>query len=123
MKRILLLSAFSLAAFSIAWAEQRNLQFLQRLRDRGLGDMAVTYLQQIEAAGAIPSDLAEVFDLEYARCLIADADSTANVDRASQNQIRARARLEKFLNEHAEHPDAALAHPAIARAMARGYPD
>lgn len=121
MKRILLLSAFSLAAFSIARAEQRNLEFLQRLRDRGLGDMAVTYLQQIEAGGAIPSDLVEVFDLEYARCLIADADSTANVDRASQNQIQARTRLEKFLNEHAEHPDAALAHRSIGQiSLSRG---
>ncbi|MBX3441550.1 MAG: tetratricopeptide repeat protein [Planctomyces sp.] len=104
-----------------AFAAGRELEFLERLREQGLGDMAVAHLQNLESRSEIPSELQEVIDLEFARALIAEAETTQNVDRASSNLVLARERLSRFLEQHAGHPDAGIAWRSVGQiSLSRG---
>ena len=82
---------------------------MEGLRKQGLGDMGMLYLRKLETEQKIPASLVETFDLELARCMQVAAQRSENVDEAERLRVETRGQLEKFLKDHATHPQAGFA--------------
>ena len=95
---------------------QLALRFVQGLRDRGYADLAVDYLEGLRTAGDTPDDLRSILDLEEGSSLLEEANGTAESNRRGNLFEQARAKLEKFLKEHPEHPLAGEALKKVGRA-------
>ena len=90
-------------------AAELQQEFVDGLRKRGYGDMAILYLRKLETEQKIPAEMAETFNLELARCMQVAAQTTENVDEAERLRVDTRTQLEKFLKDHASHEQAAFA--------------
>ena len=105
-----LTSGLVLATATTATAVDLHFDLLNGLRKQGYGDMAVTYLRNLEQSQKIPEDLKETYDLELARSMQVAAQFSENVDEAERLRLETRNQLDKFLKEHPTHPEAALAY-------------
>ncbi len=92
-----------------ARAEEDFIGFLRGLHERGHGDLAVHYLNQIKERPDLPEEAKTTWDLEMARSLRVAANETPNVDLQQKYILEAQQSLDKFLKEHANHDDAASA--------------
>lgn len=93
----------------IARADEDFIGFLRGLHERGQGDLAVYYLNQIKDRSDLTEDMKATWDLEMARSLRVAANETPNVDLQQKFIVEAQQSLDKFLKEHAEHEEAASA--------------
>lgn len=103
----LVLSAGVLA--NQAQADEDVIGFLRGLHERGHGDLAVHYLNQIKERPDLPEEVKTTWDLEMARSLRVAANETPNVDLQQKFIVDAQQSLDKFLKEHANHEEAASA--------------
>ncbi len=104
------LLAIALAAVgAVAAAEEPVLQFLHAAQDQGYGEIAIDYLQRLKAAGRVPPELAQTFDLELSRSYRVAVAEAFNPAEAQERTAKAQAYLDKFLKEHADHPEVARA--------------
>ena len=94
---------------SVGKAEEQYDEFLQGLRDKRHGELAIYYLEMVKDRPDLPEDLKVAYDLEMARCLQVAALATPNVDLQAKYVLDAQASLDKFLKDHADHPEAASA--------------
>lgn len=108
-RSLLLLAATWLASSISLPAAELQQEFVEGLRKQGLGDMGMQYLRQLETTQKIPASMAETFDLELARCMQVAAQQSENVDEAERLRVDTRGQLEKFLKDHATHPQAGFA--------------
>lgn len=92
-----------------AWADEDFIGFLRGLHERGHGDLAVYYLNQIKERPDLPEDVKTTWDLEMARSLRVAANETPNVDLQQKHILDAQQSLDKFLKENANHEEAASA--------------
>ena len=92
-----------------AQADEDFIGFLRGLHERGHGDLAVHYLNQIKERPDLPEETKTTWDLEMARSLRVAANETPNVDLQQKFILEAQQSLDKFLKEHANHDDAASA--------------
>ena len=83
--------------------------FLEGLRERGLDDMALLYLDRMAADPDCPADLKEVLDYEAGVTLLTGSRSAGLVALQERALDDARARFKKFL---AAYPNHAMASPA-----------
>src|SRR5436190_7628131 len=104
---VLVLSAGVLAGQ--ARADEDFIGFLRGLHERGHGDLAVHYLNQIKERPDLPEEMKTTWDLELARSLRVAANETPNVDLQQKHILEAQQSLDKFLKEHANHEEAASA--------------
>jgi len=93
----------------VGMAEEPFDDFLQGLRERQHGELAIHYLNMIKDRPDLPEDLKVAFDLEMARSLQIAAIRTPNTDLQAKYVLDAQAALDKFLKEHADHPEAGSA--------------
>jgi len=92
-----------------ARADEDFIGFLRGLHERGHGDLAVHYLNQIKERPDLPEDTKTTWDLEMARSLRVAASETPNVDLQQKHILEAQQSLDKFLKENANHEEAASA--------------
>ncbi len=92
-----------------ARADEDFIGFLRGLHERGHGDLAVHYLNQIKERPDLPEDVKTTWDLELARSLRVAANETPNVDLQQKYILEAQQSLDKFLKENASHEEAASA--------------
>lgn len=92
-----------------ARADEDFIGFLRGLHERGHGDLAVHYLNQIKERSDLPEEVKTTWDLEMARSLRVAANETPNVDLQQKFIVEAQQALDKFLKEHATHEEAASA--------------
>lgn len=92
-----------------ARADEDFIGFLRGLHERGHGDLAVHYLNQIKERPDLPEDVKTTWDLELARSLRVAANETPNVDLQQKYILEAQQALDKFLKEQADHEEAASA--------------
>lgn len=92
-----------------ALADEDFIGFLRGLHERGHGDLAVHYLNQIKERPDLPEDVKTTWDLELARSLRVAANETPNVDLQQKYILEAQQSLDKFLKENANHEEAASA--------------
>ena len=90
-------------------ADEDFIGFLRGLHERGHGELAVHYLNQIKERPDLPEEAKTTWDLEMARSLRVAANETPNVDLQQKHILEAQQSLDKFLKEHANHEEAASA--------------
>ena len=105
------LIALTVAAASAAAEEVRPLEFIHALQEKGYQDIAVEYLtalldRQEKGQGAMPEEVADVFDLEMAKSMRGAAGRAYNAKDASQLIASAQEHLNKFLKEKPNHAEA-----------------
>lgn len=93
-----------------AVAAPPHLEFLEGLRNRRYEDMALYYLDQLEADPNVAPEVKEVVDYERAVTLIRMARQGSDPSTQAKRLDEATAALEKFI---AEHPD----HTLVAKAQ------
>ncbi|MFO0890653.1 MAG: tetratricopeptide repeat protein [Isosphaeraceae bacterium] len=101
---------------------RRALEFLHLLRDRGLHDLALEYIDRLRADAALPADVKEVLDFEEGRTQIDEASRSSDLVRRRELLEQARARLEAFTKNNPKHPLAREAFVQVARMLVeRGH--
>lgn len=115
-----LLLAACVAPISGQAAERPHLEFVEGLRKRDLGELAIDYLKSIQNRPDLPADVKEVFDLELAKSHSTAALETRNVDEAKKHLAEAKVLLDKFVKEHANHPQVASASTTYGDLAFRG---
>src|SRR4029077_3105526 len=93
------------------------LRFLQDLRDRGLHDLALEFIDQLRSDPQLPADLKVVLDYEEGRTQIDEAAKSSDLVRRRELLEQARTKLEGFVNAQPKHPLAREVLVQIARML------
>ena len=91
--------------------------FANGLRARGYYDLALDYLNGWRQASNTPADLRQTLDLLEGRVLIEAASHDNDPEAARDKLDRARAMIERFVKERADHPEATDALIALANLL------
>jgi len=95
-------------------AAEETQRFLDGLRERGLYDMALEYLEQMRASPLVDKEFRTAIDYEVGVTLIA-ASRTGRLASIRQEQLdQAHTSLQNFLRDNPEHPLAAGANTKLA---------
>jgi hypothetical protein len=113
----------SLIAVRSASGAEPYLRFVQKLRDRGYYDTAITYLEELETRKNLPAEIREVLPYEKAITMIQGSRRLRSPDLQAKELEKARLFLEQFLQASPKHPQAAsgnseLGNVWIAKARA-----
>jgi tetratricopeptide (TPR) repeat protein len=101
---------------SVAGEDPRTaLQFLQGLRERGLHDQALDFIDQLRTDPALPADIKVVLDYQEGRTRIDEASRTGDLVRRRELLEQARGKLERFTREQPTHLLAREALVQVAR--------
>ena len=95
-------------------AEEPALAFLRAAQEQGYGEASLDYLEQLQAAGRLPAELKETWDLELSRSYRAAVAEAFNAAEAEAQLAKAQTHLDKFLREHPDHPAVAGAMESIS---------
>jgi hypothetical protein len=85
-------------------AEEPVFEFLHAAQDAGYGEVAVDYLDRLRATEKLPKELAATLDLELSRSFRIAVGEAFNAAEAEQRLAKAQKHLDKFLQEHSDHP-------------------
>src|SRR5437773_985702 len=99
--------ATSVLTFSILVAptcgDERFLDFIDRLQDRGYHDIVVEYVQQIRSRPELSDSVGVLADYYIGTSLVAGAESVADLARRDEQLKQARTHLEKFIRQNPQH--------------------
>lgn len=88
-------------------AAEQHIEFLRGLQEKGYADVALEYLDLLDARKDLAPKIRETLDLERSNSYLAWARSTADAKLAEQRMAQAQSYLNKFAKEHPRHPRAA----------------
>ncbi len=120
MKRLLVMltvGSLSLAGAALRAEEPPHLEFVRGLRQRGMPDYALEYLQELSKKP--PAGLARVLPLEMAKARADLAQSEPDLARRETMYHQARQDLETFLKNNPKAPEVADATVELGRTMSR----
>jgi hypothetical protein len=117
MSRVAVLVAVAELVAARAWAEEPYLQFSRALRENGMPDLAVDYLQHLSTR-QLPPDLAALLPLEAARARLDIAAQEGDAGKRTRQFAAARTAYETFLKKNPNHPRVAQAQLDLARLVA-----
>jgi len=100
-----------------AGAVERSQQFLERLRERGLFDVALDYLEQQRGSRLANDEFKAAIDFERGVTLIAAAHAGGPAARRTQQLSDAQESLKRFLAAKGDHPLASAAHVQLANVL------
>ena len=92
-------------------------QFLDGLRERGLDDMALVYLDRMGASPTCPAELKQVIDYEAGIMLMSGSRSLRVSSARAQSIGPCAPALEKFIAEHPTHALASSARTHLANVL------
>src|SRR5262245_42982491 len=96
-------------------------RFLQELKNHGLHDLALEYLNQLRDDPSLPADLKTTLDYEEGRTLIDEA-SRSDLVRREELLREAKDKLEGFIKANPDRPEARDALVQMAKMLVeRGY--
>src|SRR5262245_46319357 len=90
-------------------AEERHLDFVHKLQERGYGDVAIQYLERLNRSESLPDEVRDVWELELGKSLRISADDAANLDQDQKRLADALVHIDRFLKDNPDHPAAAQA--------------
>ncbi len=97
-------------------------QFLKELKDRGLHELALEYIDMLRADTALPAELKAVLDYEEGRALIDEGARTNDLVRRQQLLEEANEKLDLFVKAHPQAKESRDALVQIARMLVeRGH--
>lgn len=98
------------------------LRFLQELRDHGLHDLALEFIDELRVDPGLPADLKVVLDYQEGRTEIDEAAKTGDLVHRRELLEQARTKLESFVKAQPNHPLAREAMVQGARMLVeRGH--
>ena len=98
------------------------LRFLQELRDRGLHDLALQYIDQLRADPGLPANLKMVLDYQEGRTQIDEAAKTGDLVRRRELLEEARTKLDELRQGATQPPPGARGLGADCRMLVeRGH--
>ena len=106
---VLLPAVWLLAA--TASAKEAAHKFLDKLRERGYGEVTLDYLDYLKQHQLVPDDVAADWDLYVSRAWRLAVGEAFNAKEVAERREKAQTQLEKYLKEH---PDSALATEEVA---------
>lgn len=109
---LLLGTALGCMACQTVGAAEPCREFLQGLRQRGLNELAIDYLDQMRTSSAAPADFKDTIDYEKGILLLAGLDAAA--DR-TERIAAAEKCLAAFLRQHPAHPLSMAAWAQLGR--------
>jgi TolA-binding protein len=112
--RVGVLVSLALIVASLHAEEPPHFRFAQGLRDRQMSDLALQYLEALQAR-KLPADVAAVLPLEMAKSRLGLAVLETDAGRRAALQDQARTELRGFLEKNPRHPLAADANLELAR--------
>ncbi len=92
--------------------------FLDSLRDRGMYDMAIEYLQQMRTSRLIPDDVKPLIPYEEGITLIAAAAAERDFELKSKQLDQARDKFKEFVRSAPDHPLVAGAESQMGNILA-----
>jgi hypothetical protein len=95
-------------------ADERHLDFVQGLRDRGYHDLAVEYLEQLAKRENLPDSVRAVIDYELGKVMLLQATEERDLVKRDEQLEKSREHLQRFVSEHAGHARAADAMTDLA---------
>ncbi len=117
--------AFMATGLASTWAGEDSrtaVQFLKELKDRGLHELALDYIDMLRADTALPAELRAVLDYEEGRALIDKAARTNDLVLRQQLLEEANEKLELFVKAHPQAKESRDALVQIARMLVeRGH--
>lgn len=115
MRRSFLFSAIIAFVCSVvAGADERHLDFVQALRDRGYHDMAIEYLEQLAKREKLPDSVRAVIDYELGKVMLLQATEERDLVKRDEQLERSREHLQRFVSSHPGHARAADAMTDLA---------
>jgi tetratricopeptide (TPR) repeat protein len=97
-------------------------RFLQELKNHGLHDIALQYINQLRDDPSVPADLKVSLDYEEGRTLIDEASRSNDLVLREELLRDAREKLEAFVKAHSDRPEARDALVQMAKLLVeRGY--
>ncbi|WP_165222438.1 tetratricopeptide repeat protein [Aquisphaera insulae] len=96
--------------------------FLQALRDHGMGEIAVEYIDQLRNDPSCPAELRQSLDYLEGRTLIDEASRTNDLTRRQDLLEQARGKLDGFIKSQPKHALVSEARVQLARLLVeRGH--
>ena len=87
-----------------AFGEEPFAEFLHALQERGYGEQALAYIEEISQRSDVPVELRQTFDLERSRSLRLAADEAYDAAQRKARLDESKALLDKFLKDNPNHP-------------------
>ncbi|HEY1786257.1 MAG TPA: hypothetical protein VGG30_11935 [Pirellulales bacterium] len=106
---VVLPAAWALA--STAVAKEAAHAFIDKLRERGYGEVTLDYLTYLKEHQLVPDDVAADWDLYESRAWRLSVGEAFNPKEVAERREKAQAQLEKYLKEH---PNSALATEEVS---------
>jgi|GEM_PF-1210019 len=95
----------------------RELRFLDGLRERGYFDLAIDWIESLRQAGDTPEELRQVLDYQTGLTHLDEAGRIADTERQRDLLEKARRSLVAFTTSYPKHPEAPAARIQFARLM------
>lgn len=115
---LVLLAATALSPLAASADDPRFARpFAEGLRDRGLYDLALEYLDELRRAPDLPDEFRQSLDYQEARVLIDAARRDNDPEVRRERLDRARVRIEAFVRDHPDRPEATEALVGLANLL------
>lgn len=98
-------------------AEERFIDFIGGLRERQFFDTAIEYIDSISQRSDLPAEVREVLDLERGMTLQQKGAASRIPEDREQALSEAETSLRKFIGEHGQHAQAALANSMLGELL------
>lgn len=112
-----LVVGIALISGASARGEERYLDFIGGLRERQFFDTAIEYIDSVSQRPDLPAEVREVLDLERGMTLQQKGASSRIPEDREQALSEAETSLRKFIGEHGQHAQAALANSMLGELL------
>jgi len=109
--------AMALILGASARGEERYLDFIGGLRERQFFDTAIEYIDSITQRSDLPQEVREVLDLERGMTLQQKGAASRIPEDREKALSEAEVSLRKFIGEHGQHAQAALANSMLGELL------
>lgn len=109
--------AMAMMCGATARGEERFIDFIGGLRERQFFDTAIEYIDSISQRTDLPAEVREVLDLERGMTLQQKGAASRVPEDREQALTEAETSLRKFIGEHGQHSQAALANSMLGELL------
>lgn len=115
-------SAIILTTLVLAWpwgpagADERYVDFINRLQEHGYHDLVVEYVERVRRRPNLPEDVRALAEYYIGKSMLAGAEQVADLTKRDEQLQQARTHFEKFIQEQPQHdrvPEAQMDHARI----------
>src|SRR5437867_1726261 len=87
----------------LAQADERYVDFINRLQEYGYHDMVVEYVERVRRRADLPEDIKALAEYYIGKGLLAGAEQVTDLTKRDEQLQQARTHFEKFIQEQPQH--------------------